>query len=272
MAEIVRKLIGTSGWILMTKSIFITGAARGIGASIAQAAADKGYRVGVFDLDGEAAAETAASLPDGKAFQGSVTESADIERALDDFGAAPDAVVSNAGIVRFGPLVDMSEDDWRSVVDVNLTGSFITARAAARRMIDNGGGSIVNITSINGVAPGPNSGAYAATKAGAAMMTEQMSIEWGPAGVRVNSVAPGLIDGGMSAPIFADEEFRKLRIAKIPVRRLGLVEDVAHAVMFLVAPESSYITGQQIVVDGGVVNSIIGNLPRPAFIDGVGID
>jgi NAD(P)-dependent dehydrogenase (short-subunit alcohol dehydrogenase family) len=256
----------------MTDSIFITGAARGIGAAIAQTAADKGYRVGVFDLDGEAAAETAASLPNASAFQGSVTNAADLEQALDEFGAAPDAFVSNAGIVRFGPLIDMSDEDWRSVIEVNLTGSFLSTRAAARRMIDNGGGSIVNITSINGVAPGPNAGAYAAAKAGAAMMTQQMSIEWGPAGVRVNSVAPGLIDGGMSAPIFADEEFRKLRIAKIPVRRLGLCEDVANAVMFLVSPESSYVTGHQIVVDGGVVNSIIGNLPRPASIDGIGSD
>jgi len=256
----------------MTESIFITGAARGIGASIAQTAAAKGYRVGVFDLDGEAAEETAASLPNAVAFQGSVTESDDLDRALDDFGDTPDAFVSNAGIVRFGPLIDMSEHDWRSVIDVNLTGCFISTRAAARRMIDNGGGSIVNITSINGVAPGPNAGAYASAKAGAAMMTQQMSIEWGPSGVRVNSVAPGLIDGGMSAPIFANEEFRKMRIAKIPARRLGLVEDVSNAVMFLVAPESSYITGHQIVVDGGVVNSIIGNLPRPASIDGIGSD
>ena len=254
----------------MTPTIFITGGARGIGAAIAHAAANKGYRVGVFDLDGEAAAETAASLPDGVAFQGSVTESADIERALDGFGAPPDAFVSNAGIVRFGPLVDMSENDWRNVIEVNLTGTFLTTRAAARRMMENGGGSIVNVTSINGIAPGPNAGAYAAAKAGAAMMTQQMSIEWGPAGIRVNSVAPGLIDGGMSAPIFANEEFRKLRTAKIPVRRLGACEDVAHAVMFLVSPESSYVTGHQLVVDGGVVNSILGNLPRPASVDGIG--
>lgn len=256
----------------MTESIIVTGAANGIGAAIAEAAAAKGYRVGVFDLDGEGAARTAASLPDAVALQGSVTSSDDLERALDTFGAPPDAFVSNAGIVRFGPLTEMSEDDWRSVIDVNLTGAFLSSRAAARRMIPNGGGSIVNITSINGVAPGPNAGAYAAAKAGVAMMTQQMSIEWGPEGVRVNSVAPGLIDGGMSAPIFANEEFRKLRVAKIPARRLGQCEDVANAVMFLASQESSYVTGHQIVVDGGVVNSIIGNLPRPASVDGVGAD
>lgn len=256
----------------MTTSIFITGAAHGIGEAIARMAAAEGYRVGIFDLDGEGATETAASLPDAIALQGSVSEESDIERALEEFGEVPDAFVNNAGIVRFGPLIEMNEADWRAVVDVNLTGTFLGARAAARRMMDAGGGAIVNIASINGIAPGPNSGAYAAAKAGVAMLTQQMSIEWGPSGIRVNSVAPGLIDGGMSAPIFADPVFREMRTAKIPARRLGLCEDVAQAVMFLVSPASSYITGSQIVVDGGVVNSIIANLPRPASIDGVGAD
>ena len=256
----------------MSSSIFITGAAGGIGEAIARAASAEGYRVGVFDLDGEAAAETAASLPDAIALQGSVTDEADLDRALDEFGSTPDAFVNNAGIVRFGPLMDQSEADWRAVIEVNLTGTFIGARAVARRMVENGGGAIVNIASINGIAPGPNAGAYAAAKAGVIMMTQQMSIEWGPEGVRVNSVAPGLIDGGMSAPIFANEEFRKMRMAKIPTRRLGLCEDVAHAVMYLVSPKASYVNGAQIVVDGGVVNSIIANLPRPASIDGVGSD
>jgi NAD(P)-dependent dehydrogenase (short-subunit alcohol dehydrogenase family) len=256
----------------MTASIFITGAAHGIGEAIARVAASEGYRIGIFDLDGEGASRTAASLPDAVALQGSVTDETEIEQALDEFGEVPDAFVNNAGIVRFGPLIEMGETDWRAVVDVNLTGTFLGARAAARRMIDGGGGAIVNLASINGIAPGPNSGAYAAAKAGVAMLTQQMSIEWGPSGVRVNSVAPGLIDGGMSAPIFADPVFREMRTSKIPVRRLGLCEDVAQAVMFLVSPASSYITGSQIVVDGGVVNSIIANLPRPASIDGVGAD
>ena len=255
----------------MTLSIFVTGAAQGIGAAIAREAANRGQRVGVFDLDGEAAAQTAAALPDATAFEGSVTSESDIDRALGKFGV-PDTFVSNAGIVRFGPLIDMSEADWRDVIEVNPTGTFLASRAAARHMMERGSGAIVNITSINGVAPGPNSGAYASAKAGAAMLTQQMAIEWGPAGLRVNSVAPGLIDGGMSAPIFADDEFRRRRVGKIPTRRLGLCEDIAHAVMFLASPEASYVNGLQIVVDGGVVHSIIGNLPRPASVDGIGID
>ena len=91
-------------------------------------------------------------------------------------------------------------------------------------------------------------------------------------GVRVNTVAPGLIDGGMSAPIFADPEFRRRRTEKVPAGRLGLVEDIAKAVLYLCSPEADYITGHQLVVDGGVVNSIIANLPRPESVDGVGVD
>ena len=163
-------------------------------------------------------------------------------------------------------------DDWRSVIDVNLTGVFIGARAVARRMAKRGSGAIVNITSINGIAPGPNAGAYGASKAGIALVTQQMSIEWGGLGIRVNSVAPGLIDGGMSAPILADPEFRERRTKKVPIGRLGGEDDIAAAVMYLCSDASDYVTGHQLVVDGGIVNSIIATLPRPEAVDGVGVE
>ena len=100
------------------------------------------------------------------------------------------------------------------------------------------------------------------------MLSKQMSIEWGPLGIRVNTVAPGLIDGGMSAPIFADPEFRRRRTEKVPAGRLGTVDDVARAVLYLCSDQADYITGQQLAVDGGVINSIIANLPRPASLYG----
>lgn len=253
----------------MTQSMIVTGAGNGIGEAIAREAAANGYRVGVLDLDGEAAAAVADSLPDAMGLEAAVSDPDAVEAALDQFGT-PDAVVNNAGIVRFGPLLELSLDDWRAVVEVNLTGTFICAAACAKRMADGNGGSMVNITSINGVAPGTNAGAYGATKAGINMLTQQMSIEWGPLGIRVNSVAPGLIDGGMSAPIFADPEFRRRRTEKVPSGRLGTVVDIARAVLFLCSPEAEYITGHQLVVDGGVINSIIANLPRPESVDGVG--
>jgi NAD(P)-dependent dehydrogenase (short-subunit alcohol dehydrogenase family) len=251
--------------------MIVTGAGGGIGESIARAAAAAGYRVGVLDVNAENAAAVAESLPDAVALTAAVNDPDQVEAAFDAFGA-PDALVNNAGIVRFGPLIDQTIDDIRAVIDVNLIGAFVCSQAGARRMAEAGGGSIVSITSINGIVPGPNAGAYGASKAGINMMAQQMSIEWGPMGVRVNTVAPGLIDGGMSAPIFADPEFRRRRTEKVPAGRLGVVDDIAKAVLFLCSADADYITGHQLVVDGGVVNSIIANLPRPASVDGVGAE
>jgi NAD(P)-dependent dehydrogenase (short-subunit alcohol dehydrogenase family) len=158
------------------------------------------------------------------------------------------------------------------VVDVNLTGCFVVARAAARGMIERGHGAIVNVTSMNGVAPGPNAGAYGSTKAAVALLTQQMALEWGPSGIRVNAVAPGLIDAGMSAPIYADPETRKARESKVPLGRLGRAEDIAQAVVFLASDASQYITGQNLLVDGGVTMGMIGQLPRPRSVERPGED
>jgi NAD(P)-dependent dehydrogenase (short-subunit alcohol dehydrogenase family) len=267
----------------------ITGAGSGIGRAIALAAADAGYRVGVLDRDAALAVAVAAAINDRPNGHGDgngsgagweqkavplvadVADEAAVEVALDAFGAVPDLWVNNAGIVRFGPLLEQSLSEWRAVVDVNLTGTFVGARAAACRMIAAGvAGSIVNITSMNGVAPGPNAGAYGATKAAVALLTQQMALEWGPKGVRVNAVAPGLIDAGMSEPIYADPVFRERRGAKVPLGRLGTAEDVAAVVLFLASANAAYVTGQNLLVDGGVTSNIIGQLPRPEAVDRVG--
>ena len=252
----------------MTKSMIVTGAGHGIGAEIARQAAAGGYRVGVLDINAEAADQIAQSLPDAVTLVASSTDSSAVEAALDAFGT-PDALVNNAGIVRFTPLVDHSEDDWRAVVDVNLTGPFVCGRAVARRMIAEGRqGSIVNIASINGIAPGPNSGAYSPTKAAVIQLTRQMAIEWGTAGIRVNSVAPGIIDDGMSAPVLADPEVRATRSARTPSQRLGTADDIAKAVMWLCSEDAEYVNGHNLVVDGGVVSTVLAGMPRPASIDG----
>ena len=174
--------------------------------------------------------------------------------------------------MRFGPLLELAAEDFSAVVQVNLVGTFNVARAAARRMVADGlAGSIVNVTSMNGVAPGPNGGAYGATKAGVALLTQQMAVEWGASGIRVNSVAPGLILAGMSDPIYADPEVREARESKVPLGRLGTADDVAGVVSFLASEDAAYVTGQNILVDGGVTMSIIANLPRPKSVDQVGI-
>lgn len=253
--------------------MLVTGGARGLGAAIAHAAAAAGYRVGVIDVvevpTNGAASNGAASI---HSFVTSVSDEAGIERVLDSFGT-PDVVVNNAGIVRFGPLAEHSLDDFRVVVDVNLVGTYVVARAVARRlMAEQRTGVVINITSMNGLAAGPNSGAYGATKAAIALLTSQMAIEWGPHGIRVNAVAPGLIDAGMSEPIYADPTTRLARESKVPLGRLGTAADIANTVLFLSSDQAAYIHGQNIVVDGGVTGSVIAHLPRPTSVDSVGHD
>jgi NAD(P)-dependent dehydrogenase (short-subunit alcohol dehydrogenase family) len=244
------------------KSALVTGAAGDIGGAIARALAADGYKVGMLDLEEPRVREAAAKVAGAVPLVANVADEASVEAALQSFGAVPDLVVNNAGIVRFGYLIDHSVEDFKRVLDVDLLGVFIVARACARRMVQRGSGAIVNITSIGGMATGTNAGAYPAAKAGVAKLTEQMAIEWGPQGIRVNAIAPGFIDGGMSAASFTDPKVRARRGNAVPLRRLGTVDDVAKAVLFLGSDAASYISGQQIAVDGGVVNSLLQQLPR----------
>jgi NAD(P)-dependent dehydrogenase (short-subunit alcohol dehydrogenase family) len=243
------------------KTAVVTGGSGDIGAACVRALCEDGYHVGVLDRNADAVAET-CSRTGGVPLVADVTDEAGIERAFDALGAIPDAVVNNAGIGRFAPLLDIALEDFRQVIEVNLVGAFIVARAAARRMVGRGSGSIVNITSINAITTGPGSGGYPASKAGLQKLTEMMALEWGPSGLRINAVAPGFIDAGISTPFYADPEVRALRGNAVPSRRLGLAEDIANAVSFLVSDRASYINGQQIVVDGGVSVSLLTQLPR----------
>lgn len=244
------------------RSLVVTGGASGLGRGIAIAAVAAGYRVAILDT---AVLDDAASALGIAGFQGSICDEADVSSLMDAFGT-PSVWVNNAGIVRFGQLADLAVDDFRQVVEVNLVGTFSCSQQVARAMAAQGGGSIVNITSMNGVAPGPGSGAYGATKAGLTLLTQQMAIEWAPMGVRVNAVAPGLINDGMSLPIYADQATRQARESKVPAGRLGTADDVAAAVLFLAGDQAAYITGQNLLVDGGVTMSMIANLPRPAAV------
>ncbi|MGA1288593.1 MAG: SDR family NAD(P)-dependent oxidoreductase [Rubrivivax sp.] len=240
----------------------ITGGGGGIGAAVCELAGQRGYRVIVADQNHSAAAAVAASIPGARAEALDVTSEAQVEALLDRLDAAPALLVNNAGIGRFGPLMEMALADFEQVLRVNLLSCFVVGRACARRMAKRGSGQIVNITSINSVTPGPNAGGYPAAKAGLARLTQQMAIEWGPLGLRVNAVAPGFIDAGLSTPFFANASVRELRGRAVPSRRLGLAKDVAQAVMFLASDEASYVNGHELVVDGGVVSSLLAQLPR----------
>lgn len=249
--------------------LLLTGGGRGIGAVIARRAAEAGWSIALWDLDADRARAVVESLhAPTHVSQVDVTDEESVLAALKELPTTPHALVNNAGAVRFGRLLDVSVQDFEHAIRTNLIGSFIVGRTVARAMQRRGSGTIVNIASINGVAAAPRSGGYSSSKAGLIMLTQQMALEFAPFGLRVNAVAPGLIAAGMSEQIYADEEVRQLRSALVPLKRLGTADDVADALLFLISDAASYITGQTIVVDGGITAAILDGLPRPPEVDG----
>ncbi len=249
----------------------VTGAGNGIGTVIARSAAKLGYRIAAWDVNAAGVEELAAELGEiCVPRQVDVVDEAAVEGAVASLPDAPSLLVNSAGIVRFGPLLEVSLADWEQALRVNLTGTFLVGRTVARRMATVGDGAIVNIASVNGVAAAPNAGAYSASKAGVIRLSEHQAMEWAPLGIRVNCVAPGLIDAGMSDAIYADPEVRRLRQARVPLGRLGSSEDIADTVLFLASEKATYITGQVLAVDGGLLKSTLASLPRPKSVDSVG--
>ncbi|MFL2503013.1 MAG: SDR family NAD(P)-dependent oxidoreductase [Luminiphilus sp.] len=244
------------------KHAVITGGAAGLGADVARTLSEAGYRIGIFDLGAERVAEAASKLESAVGIEADVTSPDQVAAAFDAFGEVPDLLVNNAGIVRFGAMEEQSVQDYIDVVNVNLLGSCFCARAIAPAMMDRGSGHIINFTSINGVHPAPGVGLYGPTKAAMANMTQAMAIEWGPKGIRVNAIAPGMIDAGMSKPIFENPKVRATRGGGVPLRCLGEAADIAEAVLFLDSDGAKYISGHELVIDGGVSISVMAHLPR----------
>lgn len=243
------------------KTALVTGGSGDIGRACAQALIADGFQAHILDLDPEAVDRIAADIG-ATGWVADVTDEPAIEALLSQLPDAPDLVVNNAGIGRFASLLDMPLADFRQVLDVNLVGAYVVARAAARGMAKRGSGHIINITSINAVTTGPGTGSYPASKAGLQKLTEMMALEWSPLGLRVNAIAPGFIDAGISTPFYRDPEVRALRGGAVPTGRLGLPEDIANAVSFLASDRASYINGHHLVIDGGVSVSLLTQLPR----------
>ena len=239
----------------------VTGAGAGLGASIAERLASEGYAVALLDQDGDAASRRAEELTGASAFQVDVSNPEQVADVFSRIGAV-DLLVNNAGIARFGPLLEQSPADMQAVINVNLMGTALCAQQAAKQMTEQGAGCIINLSSINAVTPGPNVGLYAATKAAVHNLTILQALEWGPMGVRVNAIAPGFIDAGMSAPFFEQASVREKRAGGVPLRRLGQADDVVNAVVYLQSEAAHYVNGHQLVVDGGVVGSLLAHLPR----------
>ena len=244
------------------KTAIVTGAGAGIGKTICQKLSQKNYRVGMLDLNEENVNEASKGIENSFPLHGDVTNQESIKKAFEKFGEIPDLLVNNAGIVLFGPLKEHSVEDYSKSLNINLLGSFITSRILINDMIKRGSGSIINMSSVNGVNPGIGIGAYPASKAGIISMTQQMAIEWGKFGIRVNCISPGFIDAGMSKPIYEDPKVRELRGGAVPSGRLGEADDIANAVLFLDSENASYVNGHNLVVDGGVISSVIAQLPR----------
>ena len=244
------------------KTAIVTGAGAGICKAICQKLSLNNYRVGMLDLNEENVNEASKGIKNSVPLNGDVTNQESIKKAFEKFGEIPDLLVNNAGIVLFGPLEEHSVEDFSKSLNINLLGSFITSRILINDMIKRGSGSIINMSSVNGVNPGIGIGAYPASKAGIISMTQQMAIEWGKFGIRVNCISPGFIDAGMSKPIYEDPKVRELRGGAVPSGRLGEADDIANAVLFLDSENASYVNGHNLVVDGGVISSVIAQLPR----------
>lgn len=244
------------------KLAMVTGGANGIGAAISEVLLANGYRVAVLDHDAAGVKAYCEGRANTVGLPCDVSDEASVSRAFEALDAVPDLVVNNAGIVRFGPLAEQSVADFRKVIEVNLVGVYIVTREAVQRMATRGSGHVVSLTSINAYGPGPGSGAYPASKCGVKQLMKQFAVEYGDRGLRFNSIAPGFIDGGMSTAIYANPTARAVRSAGVPLGRLGTPADIAEAVRFLDSDAASYITGHDLVVDGGVTHTVLRNLPR----------
>ena len=231
------------------RTALVTGGSRGIGRAIAVELAGAGASVVVGYRSGKDEAEAVAEEAGGRAVQADVSDAEEAARLVADAGE-PDVLVNNAGLTRDGLLPRMPDEDWRDVIETNLSSVFYTCRAAVRPMMKRRAGAIVNISSVVGLHGNPGQTNYAASKAGIIGLTKALARELGSRGVRANVIAPGYITSRLTDEI--SEEMRSQMLQNTPLGRLGDPEDVAGAVRFLCSDAAKFITGEVLLVDGGL--------------------
>lgn len=252
--------------------IILTGAARGIGRAMALRLArdslgryGSGARMVLTDLHQDELEGLAADLRrDGAEIHtviADVANPATPERLIDAAAQFEglDAVVCNAGFAIPSPLLDARQEDWDKVFAVHVRAPWLLARAA-HPLLRKAGGSIVVTTSISGSQPTAPLAAYSPSKAAALMLVRQMALEWGPDGIRVNALSPGITETPGTAAVYVDPQARAQRSARVPLQRIAVADDMANALSFLVSPDSAYVTGAELLVDGGLSTALMGSL------------
>jgi len=246
---------------LKNKVAIITGARRGMGRSHAIKLAKAGAKVAVSDISEEDCQKVVGEIKknggEAIAIKCDVTKKEEVDnlvkKTIERFGKV-DILVNNAGICQFKPFLELTEEEWDRTLDINLKGYFLCAQAAAKEMVKQKSGVIVNIASVASGQVGIGMATlahYCASKGGIIAMTEALAVELAPFGIRVNAIAPGMIETPMIAPVKQDPKMMEAMLAKIPMGRVGKPEEVSNLVLFLASDASSYITGSMVIIDGG---------------------
>ncbi|MFC4213766.1 SDR family NAD(P)-dependent oxidoreductase [Pseudophaeobacter arcticus] len=242
------------------KTALITGAARGIGLATARGLQEAGWRVALMDWDGPELAKAAAQLPEALVIEGDVSKPHDVAGAVAEvtarFGRL-DGLVNNAGVADFGPIRETTFERWRRVMETNLDGPFLMTQGFTDLLAAEGGGAVVNITSISGLRASTLRVAYGTSKAALAQLTLQQAVELGELGIRVNGVAPGPVATKLAMAVHSPEIIAAYHDA-LPLNRYGSEDEIAAAINFLLSDKASFITGQILAADGGFEATGIG--------------
>ena len=239
---------------LENKNIIITGASGGIGNSIVQKLYDNGAKILASGTKIEKLEELKKKFKNIEILKFDISESDKVEDFVEDasdkLGGSLDCLVNNAGITRDNLAIRMSLDEWKRVIEINLTSTFLLSKFSIKKMLKNKSGKIINITSVVGHTGNLGQANYTASKAGIVAMSKSLAIEYAKKNININCISPGFIKTNMTEKI--DEKFKEIIISKIPSARLGEPEDIANAVLFLASKQSNYINGETLHVNGGL--------------------